>query len=203
MVTTPTLTLIVAALVPRLGIGHQGGLPWKLKQEMKYFRQVTSQASKPGHSNAVIMGRKTWESIPTKFRPLPNRINVILTRTGTDALQGADGAALVAHSIDDALLQLQGKLVDKIFIIGGAEIYNSVIKDARTTRVLLTEVHAEGAVEMDTFLDFPWFNEENAGWARAPRTALQSYIGPEIVLPEQDISEGSFVYNYSLFERQE
>ena len=55
-------------------------MPWKLPGDMAYFKELTSKTADAGKQNAVIMGRKTWESIPPKFRPLPGRINVVLTR---------------------------------------------------------------------------------------------------------------------------
>merc|ERR1719225_2033744 len=72
--------LIVAACGKSLGIGLNGELPWRLKSEMKYFAETTSRTTDPDKINAVIMGRKTWESIPLKFRPLKNRFNVVLSR---------------------------------------------------------------------------------------------------------------------------
>ena len=72
------LTLIVAATKAN-GIGANARLPWRLPKEMKYFAQVTSHAPE-GRQNAVIMGRNTWESIPKKFRPLPKRVNVVVSR---------------------------------------------------------------------------------------------------------------------------
>jgi len=73
----PSLTIIVAATASN-GIGLLGKLPWRLPKEIKYFAQVTSHAPE-GLQNAVIMGRNTWESIPKKFRPLPGRLNVVIT----------------------------------------------------------------------------------------------------------------------------
>ena len=72
------LAIIVAATVTN-GIGQGGRLPWRLPQEIAYFARVTSNAAE-GSVNAVVMGRNTWESIPTKFRPLPRRLNVVVSR---------------------------------------------------------------------------------------------------------------------------
>ena len=74
-----TFQLVVAA-TRKLGIGKHGSMPWKLPGDMAYFKELTSKTADSSKQNAVIMGRKTWESIPLKFRPLPGRINVVLTR---------------------------------------------------------------------------------------------------------------------------
>lgn len=76
--TMSRLTIIVAATAYN-GIGQNSRLPWRLPREMAYFARVTSNALE-GTSNKVIMGRNTWESIPKKFRPLPNRINIVVSR---------------------------------------------------------------------------------------------------------------------------
>lgn len=76
---------MVAAMSLTNGIGKDGGLPWRLKGEMAYFRNLTTHVSdedkQRGVRNAVIMGRKTWASIPPKFRPLNGRINIVISRT--------------------------------------------------------------------------------------------------------------------------
>lgn len=78
---------MVAAMSLTNGIGKDGGLPWRLKGEMAYFRKVTSYIAedevREGARNAVIMGRKTWASIPPKFRPLNGRLNVVISRTSS------------------------------------------------------------------------------------------------------------------------
>ena len=79
--TAMSLTVIVAA-TRNNGIGQGSKLPWRLPQEMAYFAKVTSQAPE-GYANAVIMGRTTWESIPKKFRPLKNRVNLVLSRNSS------------------------------------------------------------------------------------------------------------------------
>ena len=73
------VNLIVAACGKSFGIGCNGELPWRLRSEMKYFAETTSKTKDPNKRNAVIMGRKTWESIPSKFRPLKNRLNIVLS----------------------------------------------------------------------------------------------------------------------------
>lgn len=93
--------LVVAATKNGLGIGKDGTLPWKLPGDMAYFKELTSRTRDSAKQNAVIMGRKTWESIPTKFRPLKGRINIVLSRSQTAA--GLD-AGDVANSENDSSL---------------------------------------------------------------------------------------------------
>ena len=72
--------LVLAVSLPEFGIGANGKLPWHLPEDMKHFKQITSNTIDSSKRNAVIMGRKTWDSIPSKFKPLQNRLNVVLTR---------------------------------------------------------------------------------------------------------------------------
>lgn len=70
---------IIVAATKEQGIGFKGKLPWHLPKEMNKFKQITSTTTQPNLQNAVIMGRKTFECIPSKFRPLTNRLNIILS----------------------------------------------------------------------------------------------------------------------------
>jgi dihydrofolate reductase len=120
------------------GIGRGGALPWHLPGDMAFFRKLTSDAPE-GRSNAVIMGRKTYESIPARFRPLPKRLNVVLSERGFEAPPGV----LVAASLDDALAELEARSdVHRVYVIGGAQIYTLALADARCRTVYLTRVHA-------------------------------------------------------------
>uniref|UniRef100_A0A8C4PZF8 dihydrofolate reductase n=2 Tax=Eptatretus burgeri TaxID=7764 RepID=A0A8C4PZF8_EPTBU len=119
---------VIAAVLPNMGIGWKGGLPWHSKslvKEMKHFTRLTSAAAE-GKQNAVVMGRKTWESIPEKFRPLRNRINVVLSRTLSHLPLGAH---YLATDFSNALAQLsESELccrIDHIWIIGGSSIYKA------------------------------------------------------------------------------
>ena len=72
---------VVVAATSAGGIGMKGKLPWRLPGDMAFFKRVTSSVADIGKRNAVIMGRRTWASIPAKFRPLPARLNVVLSRS--------------------------------------------------------------------------------------------------------------------------
>eukprot|EP00545_Synedropsis_sp_CCMP1620_P002745 CAMPEP_0119005530 /NCGR_PEP_ID=MMETSP1176-20130426/1774_1 /TAXON_ID=265551 /ORGANISM="Synedropsis recta cf, Strain CCMP1620" /LENGTH=483 /DNA_ID=CAMNT_0006957349 /DNA_START=97 /DNA_END=1548 /DNA_ORIENTATION=+ len=126
---------VVAATAETRGIGYKGQLPWRLSADMSHFKRVTSGDG----NNAVIMGRKTWDSIPSKFRPLPGRTNVVLTRSG-----GTDypDNVIVASSLQDALRQLDEGTApaEKVFVIGGAQVYQEAIDSGLVNRVVYTEV---------------------------------------------------------------
>jgi dihydrofolate reductase len=109
-------------------IGRQGGLPWHLPEDLAHFKRLTR-----GHP--VVMGRKTWESLPPKFRPLPGRANIVVTRQPGWSAQGA----LRAASIEDALALTPANA--DVWIIGGAEIYRQALPLAHTA--VVTEIDAD------------------------------------------------------------
>jgi len=144
-------SIVVAAVWPSLGIGYKGGLPWKsLKPDMAYFKKLTSTPKADGVRNVVIMGRKTWESIPTKFRPLSNRINVVLSRNPDFKVEGED--VEVFQSFDTALMKLPMMYQDlgEIFVIGGSQIYQQAFEHEGLSDVYITKVYKN--FECDCFL---------------------------------------------------
>jgi len=122
------------------GIGKSNDLPWpKLKADLKHFRDVTTVAPE-GRRNAVIMGRRTWDSIPPRFRPMPDRLNVVITR---GQLEVPDGV-LVASSLDDALAQAAGSdNMERLFVIGGGEIFRQSFAHPHCAEVFLTRLAAQ------------------------------------------------------------
>ena len=121
------ISIIVAASENNV-IGKDNTLIWNLPADMKFFREKTT-----GH--CIITGRKNYESIPEKFRPLPNRTNIVITRQKDYTAPGA----LVAHTIEEALQKAKATGDPEIFIIGGAEIYRQSLK--YTDRIYLTRIH--------------------------------------------------------------
>ena len=124
-------------------IGDEGGLPWHLSDDLRRFKTLTM--GKP-----IIMGRKTWESLPKK--PLPGRTNIVVTRSRAFAAEGA----VVVHSFDEALAQAKKENPAEIMVIGGAEIFAAAM--SRVTRIHLTEIHAapQGDVRFPSFAPQQW-----------------------------------------------
>ena len=146
---TPKFDLVVACDLNR-GIGKENGLPWRLPGDMKHFRDLTSTVENSQKRNAVLMGRKTWESIPPKFRPLANRVNVVLTR---NAAYDLDLQAITAESIESAIEKLSELEIEKYFIIGGAHLYEQAVHHSSCNFLYLTEI--DEIFQCDVF--FPSF----------------------------------------------
>jgi dihydrofolate reductase len=150
------LTLIAA--VARNGvIGKDNRLLWQLPEDMRFFKETTQ-----GHP--VIMGRKTWQSLPPRFRPLPGRRNIVVTR---DAAFAAPGAECV-DSLDAALQRLRGE--PTVFVIGGAELYAQALPLAQ--RLLLTEIDLD--VEGDAHFP-PWPREDYVEVSRTHHDSGQGF----------------------------
>jgi len=137
------INLIVAACGKSLGIGLNGELPWRLKSEMKYFSETTTKTKDPSKINAVIMGRKTWESIPMKFRPLKNRYNIILSRQANYSLNSEDTAKLCLNLNDGLDLIKTRSDIETCWIIGGSSIYEESMKLPHFHRIYLTHIDQE------------------------------------------------------------
>ena len=141
---------LIAALSRNRVIGRNNDLPWHLPDDMKYFMQTTK-----GHH--VIMGRKNYDSIPEKFRPLPNRVNIVVTRQPALTLPNCT----VVHSLEEAVAIAREAGEQELFIIGGAAIYQLGLPLAN--RLYLTEIDA--TLSGDTY--FPAFDKNN--WKETSR----------------------------------
>lgn len=140
----------VLAVDRRSGIGRNNDLPWpRLPSDLKHFARVTSTAP-PGKRNAVIMGRRTWDSIPEKYRPMPRRLNVVITRGGVEVPAGVE----VVRSLDAALARAESHGdVDGLFVVGGGEVFRQAFAHPRCGDVWLTRI--DGDFEADTFAPLP------------------------------------------------
>lgn len=114
-------------------IGHEGAMPWHLPEDLAHFKQQTAGAP-------VIMGRKTWDSLPSRFRPLPGRRNIVITRQAGWQAEGAEGAA----SLHEALARCEQAEEPEVWVIGGAQIYSEAEPLAQRAIVTEIERHYEG-----------------------------------------------------------
>lgn len=153
-----TFDIIVAATATGLGIGRQGRLPWRLPVDMAYFKRITSCCAEEGKQNAVIMGRKTFQSIPRRFRPLSGRVNVVITRQDPASLRAEldlPDDVLLASSLEDALAQLASddwqSRIETVFVVGGGAIYEEAVASDACDRVFMTTVHSDEFNDCDTF----------------------------------------------------
>ena len=128
--TQPPIGLIYAQAHDRV-IGQAGQMPWHLPEDLAHFKRITG-------AHPVLMGRKTWDSLPERFRPLPGRRNLVLTRQAGWLAPGAE----TVRSIEDALACCAG--ADQLWGIGGGELYAQALPLAREVWVTEIDLHADG-----------------------------------------------------------
>jgi dihydrofolate reductase len=123
---------IVVAIDRANGIGN----PWRIPSELRHFRRLTSNGN-----SAVIMGRRTWQSLPQKAKPLPNRINIIISRT----MESVEGGT-VCRSLDEALLHLgvldRSQRIDNAYVIGGSQLYDAALNHVMCRHIYMTAIDA-------------------------------------------------------------
>lgn len=176
---------VIAAACKNNGIGYLNALPWKLKKEMDYFERMTTACPDPAHRNVVIMGRKTWSSIPPKYRPLKNRTNVVLSRT-VSTIEDREAVDHIFSSLPDALegvSQLRNK--GQVWVIGGQSIYEEALRLQQCKRIYLTRIKKE--YECDTF--FPEIDENTYKLTKDPE------------VPDEEQEEDGVKYDYTVYER--
>ncbi len=157
----------------RAVIGAGGEIPWRVPEDFAHFRRTTS-----GHP--VVMGRLTWESLPPRFRPLPDRTNVVVTRQAG----WTDEGAVVASSLEEAIAAagFAPGGAQAVWVVGGAQVYAQAL--ALADRCVVTEVDVE--VEGDAFapdLDRDWQVVDDGAWAtssgpEALRFRVRTYTRP-------------------------
>ena len=142
MTAAPSELILIAAVARNGAIGRNNGLLFQHAADQRHFRQATMGCP-------VVMGRKTWESLPPRFRPLPGRRNVVVSRNAAFHPEGAEAAT----SLDTALALLHA--APRVFVIGGAELYALALPRADT--LMLTEVDAD--LEGDKHFP-PWVRKD-------------------------------------------
>jgi len=203
------LTLIVAATSTN-GIGKGGQLSWRLPKEMAYFAKVTSAAPE-GKTNAVIMGRKTWESIPPKFKPLQKRANIVISRNkDLDLLGGrtTETPLFLRNNLASALDLLLQMPIHRTFVIGGVSVYTDTLAlpsslGTFVDRVLLTRITSPAFPDCDVHLpDFlsDTDAEGNAVWTRARHEELKEWTGVDV--PQGIQTENAVEYEFQMWMRE-
>ena len=132
-------------------IGKDDGLPWRLRADMLRFKRLTVGE---GH-NAVLMGRTTWESLPEAYRPLDNRLNIVVTRNQEYALEGVS----VSYSIEKGLLVAEENDSEICWIIGGANVYEQCRELVEEIHVTMVETNQSGEIRVGLFSENEWEKE--------------------------------------------
>ncbi len=141
---------LIVAVAENNVIGKDNNLIWRLPADMQFFKQTTL-------NHCVVSGRKNYESIPKKFRPLPNRTNIVVTRQQDYIEEGA----VVVHSLEEAIQYAKKLGEEECFIIGGGQIYQQALQKGLIQQMYVTHVLEE--FEGDTFfpeIDFDGWQEE-------------------------------------------
>ncbi len=142
-------------------IGAEGGMPWHVPEDLAHFKEVTLGAP-------VIMGRKTWDSLPERFRPLPGRDNLVITRQQDWAAEGASRVSSVSEAV-------RGR--ERAWVIGGAEIFAQVIGDA--DRLEVTELDLEVAGDAYAPSKQGWRLVSEADWQTSRTGIRYRFLGYE------------------------
>jgi dihydrofolate reductase len=131
-------------------IGKENGLPWRLRSDMLRFKRLTLGTG----NSAVLMGRTTWETIPEMYRPLVDRINIVVTRNREYTLSNAD----VVYSIEDGIDLAEANNCDECWIIGGANVYEQCRDMVEEIHLTSVETSNSGDVKVSLFGD-EWHRE--------------------------------------------
>ncbi len=137
---------LIVAMDAKRGIGKNNDLMWHLPADMNFFKETT-------RDQIVVMGRRNYDSIPEKYRPLPNRLNVILTRNNDFKAENC----LVFNSLNECLQHFENENERTVFIIGGGEIYKMALESNCLNEMYITYIN--GVFDADTF--FPEFDQKD------------------------------------------
>lgn len=143
-------TIVVAIDKMTGGIGNNGNLLYSIPKDLQHFAKTTTETGTICAKNAVVMGRKTWDSIPSKKRPLKNRINIVFTS------KKIDHPDVFSVSSMDEYQQLEQKLhgsLNKIFIIGGQQIYDMFMEHGLVQECVCTHIKSNQPVIFDAIFD--------------------------------------------------
>ena len=162
------------------GIGKDNQIPWRLSKDMAHFKRITTQCDSDSTQNVVLMGRKTWDSLPDRFKPLPDRINMVMSRGELDLPEGVIGVTSFEEAFEyyDRLVT-QGK-AGTFFCIGGGQLYEQCLQMNACQTLYITRVHH--TYECDAFFS----NYEN----------LFTQVSSSEIFKDQSVP-----YSFHMFER--
>ena len=132
-------------------IGKNDGLPWRLRADMLRFKRLTVGEG----NNAILMGRTTWESLPEAYRPLDNRLNIVVTRNQDYFIEGVH----TCSSIENGLSVAEENESEICWIIGGANVYEQCRKLVDEIHVTMVETNQSGDVRVELFREEDWDTE--------------------------------------------
>nr|WP_306660220.1 dihydrofolate reductase [Streptomyces polyasparticus] len=148
-------------------IGAGNTIPWRLPEDLAHFKATTL-----GHP--VVMGRKTWDSLPPRFRPLTGRRNIVVTRDPQWAAEGAERAGSLDEALELAAKPYESEVPEAVWVMGGGEIYRAALGYASMLSVTEVDVTVQG----DTYapeVDATWQTAEDGGW-QSSKTGLRYRI---------------------------
>lgn len=148
-----TFTLIAACSFPSRGLGKDGTMLWTVREDLRWFNHITTAIQGIGNVPVVVMGRKTWESLPEKRRPLPERLNIVLTKSPEKHVNQSRNVIFCKFENLLEILKGNGFPIDKnINVIGGGEIYKLFLESKLPiTTIYITEIYLPKEPEFDAY----------------------------------------------------
>ena len=181
---------LVVAVCEGNGIGKNNTLPWRLKSELAHFARLTKSTKDASKQNAVIMGRKTWQSIPERFRPLKGRFNVVLSSRPQTEISTSKDSVVVCKSFAEGMQCIEDLAednnIESCWVIGGSSVYAEAMKHSTLKKIYLTQILNN--FDCDTFFPSIDTQEWNLVTDEAVDTALQQ--------------EDGFQFKYLVYERK-
>lgn len=149
---------IIVACTKVGGIGKNGKLPWHIPEDLRHFADITTHTEKCDKLNAVVMGRRTWESLPSNKRPLPRRQNIVISSTMTCNDMHDDKETWICPDIPMALERITSSgNIDRVFVIGGSSLYEYAVHDPACTSAYISLVFDDE--RCDTHFPLDAFNK--------------------------------------------
>ncbi|KAI7863136.1 dihydrofolate reductase-like domain-containing protein [Spinellus fusiger] len=200
--------LMAASLSNTRGIGWRQDIVWDIPKDIEWLHRITKKqynaakhiTHEENWQNVVVMGRLSWESIPMKGVPYESRFNIVISRNPEYNIHAAGvfPHAQLSHSLEDAIscsIEKHSVTGGRIFILGGAEVYEQSMNLPQSTHILLTLIHTEHTIECDSFMPVI---DPNV-YRKASHLELQEFV--EEIVPEGVQTHGNLEYEFLLYIR--